>query len=481
MSKSFESVKALELKINTLFSGKISRNVFKFYADRFSVPKDVVCQYLKRRTATNYNTITSDLDHKLSLPYMFISVIKYLGLIFLMACFSKTLKVKRKSYSLLIDDIQHQSEIDKWSKLESHFNCKKTIFISRSKIVKANNNNVIYRLVSRGYDKKWIAKNILSLISSDIIFLIWYSLKLKINLVYLHSFFINDYLYYRSLFRLCNAKYMIQDRNLGRTNALKNYLFKDSGGIVSSCIQKNIAQHDGFALYYDIDLFFSYGVKTADDILSLGGRVNQTIPVGSYAMENSSLESKWVIKECYDIDIIYIGINAISSTRTDWSGYYSSITWLARLAKASNNLKIVIKHHPTWISDPRELKIIKDTGIEYLDNKLDSYDAASKSEIIITYGSSMGYELMGNGSNIIFLDPGECNPFINNFVHSDGNVISFYEDLESLVLKKRLSELKPKNLNPSDYCIVDGVVSKRIFDSLNSYEPKKNMLGNGML
>jgi len=480
MSKSFESVKALELKINTIFSGKTSDKVLNFYFSRFKLPQEVVSQYLKAKTARNYDTKLEKLDRQLLPSYVFISIIRYLGLILVISIFSKKQKGIKKSFSLLVDDIQHHGEVTRWKKLESKFGPENTVFISRSTSVNSGSKNLILRQVLRGYDRRFIFKNMVKFFSFDIIFLAWYSFKLKINLVNLHLFFINDYLYYRSLFSLCSAKYMIQDRNLGRTNALKNYLFKDSGGVVSSCIQKNIVQHNGFALFYDIDLFFSYGFKTADDIISLGGRVNRTIPVGSFAMENSSLESKRVIKERYEIDIIYIGINAITSTRTDWSGYYASITWLARLAKASNNLKIVIKHHPSWIPDQREFEIIKDTGVEYLDKKLDSYEAASNSEVVMTYGSSMGYELIGNGSNVIFLDPDECNPFINNFVHSDGNVISFYEELEALVLKKRPYVRKPKNVNPSDYCMVDGEVAQRIFDDLNAYEPK-NMLDNGVL
>ena len=363
--------------------------------------------------------------------------------------------------------------MERWQQLEAEFGAQKTVYIAKSTNIESTNSTIIYQKVLKGYDREFIVNNSLDFIGGDLAFLVWYSFKLKINLVHLHSFFLNDYLYYHSLFKSFSAKYMIQDRNLGRTNALKNYLFKQSGGIASSCIQKNIVQHDGLALFYDVEIFFSYGDKTLDDILSLGGRIDHACPVGSFAMEKSLLKlDKFNLKRSPDIDVFYIGINAITSSRTDWSGYYKSIAWLAQLASDSGNLRIVIKHHPSWVSDEKEFEIINGSGIEYLDKNVDSYECAYRSNFVITYGSSMGYELTGDGLNVTFLDPDDNNPFINQFVHIDDNVVNSYDDLKLLILGSRSAKPNPKMIMNSDYCYGASGVSRRIYEYLNSYELK---------
>ena len=270
------------------------------------------------------------------------------------------------------------------------------------------------------------------------------------------------------------AKYMIQDRNLGRTNALKNYLFKKFGGIASSCIQKNIVQHNEYALFYDTDIFFTYGNRTADDILDLGARIDKIIPVGSFAMESSHKNRARYSNQSEAqedvIDVLYIGINAVTSKKTNWDGYYESIKWLANLYKNEKTLNIAIKHHPSWVSDARELSITKNTHIKYIKETDDSYQVASQARVIITYGSSMGYELLGQGKNVFFIDPDEKNPFINKFVYRDKKVINNYEQFEFLIRSK---DKLHNNTKRDDYCNSEEHTSSRIHESLVLYSHKR--------
>ena len=167
---------------------------------------------------------------------------------------------------------------------------------------------------------------------------------------------------------------------------------------------------------------------------------------------------------------MYIGINAITSDKTNWEGYYESIKWLATFSSKHKDKKIIIKHHPSWLPDEREFNIIKDTNIEYIEKTADSYNIASQSKLIITYGSSMGYELIGFGLDVIFVDPNNANPFVNNFLYSSNNVIYRYDSFESLLKNTETQGLRRKETQPMDYCHPNDDISRRIHECLISYK-----------
>lgn len=474
MKNTFKTVKELEDSINSLFSSEDGELLIKFYIERFCLPKHVISQYLKQRLASNFNMKNLEYSRSVGLSHLFTSIIKYIGYVFVTLFYSKKINQNSVStYKLLIDDIQSGNELSRWNRLVSRFERNQSIFIARADNFEISEEaNILFRPSLKKYDRNILCSEILRFLFKDILILTWKSFKLRKNLIHIHTFLINDYLYYSSIFRNTKALFLIQDRNLGRTNALKNYLFKKFGGIATSCVQKNILQHNAFGLFYDIDIFFSYGEKTAEDILDLGGRIECVYPVGSFAMESSlklekdaSMEKSSKVEK---IDILYIGINAITSNKTNWDGYYESIRWLSKISKIADFNRILIKHHPSWSYDKKEAEIIKDTNIEYYDKDADSYLIASRSNLIVTYGSSMGYELMGYGAKVIFLDPNNSNQFINNFVHDDKNVIYEYERFESLALNPN----KPINagdaIKPSDYCLQNDDISLAIYEKLLS-------------
>ena len=471
-SKSFKKAAQLKDSIDTLLSGEYGLILFNFYDTRFKIPKEVLNQYLKLRISFSYDTKNAKFDNILSKSSIFLSTVKYIGYIFYVLFFSKVSN-KKFEHILLVDDLQHFGEIDRWLQLEKEFTVDKTVFIAKSHTVKPlNNNNILYREQLKDYDRSLLIKDLPRLLFSDLFFLILRSFKLNINLVHLHQYFINDYLYYKTLFKICSARYMIQDRNLGRTNALKNYLFKKSGGVAASCIQKNILEHNTSALFYDTDIFFSYGNKTSEDILALGARIDNVVPVGSFAMDNSihKLNLNPVPSKLFDI--LYIGQNT-KSTKTNWKFNYESIAWLVKLLGELPNLKIAIKHHNTWTGDDEELEITKNSGIKYIDFTTNSYQVGLQSNLVLTYGSSMGYELLSQGVKVAFLDPGNENPFINNFVYSDNIVINNYSNLKTYIQNDTTNIQNPIENNGKDYCYSEPGVSKRIYEYLYSYKATK--------
>lgn len=472
MNSTFKITKDLERDINLVLSSYHGKELIKFYSNKFDIPDLVCSQYIKQRLARSYSIKSSSYIPIMNKSRFFFSSLRYMAYVLLIFVFSKKVSNLKKKFILLIDDIQSENEFYRWRHLEKKFTTEGTVYVTRflSEDMSSKSNIVSHRNL-RGYDRTSVINIGIKEILGDILFLARSSRNLELNFFHIHSYFINDFLYYSTLFKECKADYMIQDRNLGRTNALKNHLFKLNGGIISSCIQKNIVQHNGNALFYDVDIFFTYGSRTSEDIMNLGARIDKLFSVGSFALNNSLNVSK--SKEKINrIDILYIGINAINSNKTDWSGYYESVKWLAKFSKKNSLLNIFIKHHPSWKEDKRELDIIQDSGIKYLDKSIDSYEAANQSTYIVTYGSSMGYELIGYNFNVMFLDPINDNPFINNFVHNDKNVINDYKSMELLLENIELFENKKKNFKKSDYCHHNENISDSIYQAFDNYRSK---------
>ena len=411
---------------------------------------------------------SNKFDMKLENAYIVISVLKYLFfLIYSLFLSRRRNQVEPKFFKLLIDGPFNagDSEINRWLKLESEFNYSNTVFISKSEMgseINLKHNISVYKAMFN-YDRKLLIRLLFKSFFYDIFFLVKNSINLGINLIHIHTSYVNDYLYYSNVFQDCRAKFMTQDRNLGMTNALKNYLFIRAGGELSSCIQKNIVQHNANSLFFDADILFSLGKKTAEDLFHFGARIDSVVPVGSLAMESMGVMPNQNVNAKKEIDILYIGINAVNAKKENYDGYYDSIEWLANLSITYPNLKILIKHHPSWNNDPTEFDIIKKSNIQYIDKELDSYQLSFKSNLIVTYGSTMGYELIGCGQKVLFFDPNNDNPFLIDSLNRSKYVIKDYNIAKSLLGKiDEIDYFESKE----NYCIPNTNVSKSIYQNL---------------
>ena len=415
---------------------------------------------------------SSKFDKKLNNAYIIVSIVKYLSfLIYTLLLSSRKEPIESNNFELLIEGIQSKSEIDRWLKLESKFNTDNTIFLARSdmdSIIKSKHNIFVYKTM-RNYETKIVNRLLFKSFFYDIFFLVRNSFNLGINLIHIHTLYVNDYLYYSNAFKECRAKFMIQDRNLGMTNALKNYLFKESGGLLSTCTQKNIVRANANNLFFDADIFFTLGKKTAEDLFALGARIDSVVPVGSLSMEHMGDIISQNDNNSKEIDILFIGINAVNENNEDRDGYYDSVKWLANLSIKLPNLGIFIKHHPSCNNDPIESEIVKNTNIKYIDKALNSYQPSFQSKLIITYGSTMGYELIGCGLKVLFFDPDQKSPFLISSLSGSKNTIYDYDAAQQMLSNiEEISIIK----NKTDYCICNTDVARSIYQYLIKQEDK---------
>jgi hypothetical protein len=246
----------------------------------------------------------------------------------------------------------------------------------------------------------------------------------------------------------------------------------------SSTLQKNIPPQGRNGLYYDSDIFFTLGDKTGDRPKKLGGRFDKIVPVGSLFFESEwhkTDNANFILKK--DWDILYVGINHRGAEFQDiyadyQDDYYEHFVWLANLSREHPTLRIGISHHTSNIRDVTEMELIRGTNIERLDSTLSSYRLAFQSRLIVTFGSTMGFEMLGCNVPTIFLDPGGRNwQFLPDTeepdiirIESFEELLAFWSMFESLEINS-MKMLTP-TFTPEDWCKKSDGVSASIFATL---------------
>ena len=134
------------------------------------------------------------------------------------------------------------------------------------------------------------------------------------------------------------------------------------------------------------------------------------------------MEGKWYkqkkdFSKITNIDILIIGINAPWPRGCINDDFYNSyykifLPWIKKISIDFPDQKIVYKHHNNFPGDTRESKLLSGSNIEILveDKSLNSsYALAFKSKVIISFGSTMIVELLGNNKEAYFVDPNGIN------------------------------------------------------------------------
>jgi len=444
---------------------------FNHYESRYSIPIGVLKQSLKKNIIRHYRYRSARFGEKLRLRTLPLSIVKNIGFLLLSLIYSRK-KRYNKHYKLIVDEIDQNVYLERFSKLINLFNKDDVLVIATADIdqEKFPDYNIKRLKLYKYHDLIEVIK----IIYYELCFGFWICLKtsfqLRINLFEQSKVIIATLIRYKSLFKECSADYLLQER-LYTTNAIKNHLFIKSGGSATSTMQKSILELDQMSYYIDIDYFFSLGEITAERAFEYGGRIDKVIPVGSYFMGYY-----WFNKPRHNkknIDVLMLGINTMNAyERLDkytefMDDYYKSIRWLVKFKKENPSYRIGIKHHSSAGNDIIENKIILNSGVEILPKEQNSYELAFESRCIITWGSTMGYEMNAHGVPSFFLDPGKRNTFLydlrnKNFQHI---LLDNYDDYQNYLvstidglINKDYGENLSKNL-----CLDSYNVSKKIY------------------
>ncbi len=445
---------------------------YDHYQKRYSIPLGVLKQSLKKNISQYYIYKSARFRNILKLSRIPISIIKYLGLLFLSLIFSRKNRFKNH-YRLIIDEIDQELYLRRFSRIINLFGEDNVLVIDTGDLnVSEFPNHKIEKLsLYKNHDRH----EILRTIYYELFFGFWICLKtsiaLKTNLFQQSFFIIKTILQYKSLLKYNSADFLLQER-LYTANAIKNHLFKASGGIATATMQKSILELCKMSYYIDIDYFFSLGNRTAERALDYGGRIQKVMPVGSLFMEYYWFSSQKSIEK--NIDVLMLGMNIMNEyERFDkynnfMNDYYGTIRWLARFKIKYPHYKIAIKHHASASDDKIENEIISGSGVQILPINENSYEFAFGSRCVVSYGSTMGYEMNAHGVSSFFPDPGNRCTFLPD---ADDNLIeglrlSSFDEYENKLLSFLTSNRNDAivSINQNDLCLESSEVSNTIYN-----------------
>ena len=145
----------LQAYLERSFGDSLQEGNQKIY-EALNVPKSVGQQYFKQVAARQYNFKKKKFCNFLNGSFAVISYLRLLGFFFLVLFRTKRWPKKtRLDVGLLIDDIQHYGETDKWLKLIHLFGDAKALVVLRNKLElpKSIDLNTLMLLNGRGYSR----------------------------------------------------------------------------------------------------------------------------------------------------------------------------------------------------------------------------------------------------------------------------------------------------------------------------------------
>ena len=457
--------------INNYTDQKELTDLYNYFEKSYQLPTPVAKQAIRQYIARSYLLKSGKFDSKLRIKNIPKSILRYGALVY--ALFFTKRKSKVKNFKLIIDDICAPHELERFEKLLNLVGKDKVLCITRD--INIEQDFPEYCIYNKKLFRDINLTDLLKSIFNEFFFGVWVvlkaSVKTKVNLFPASLEVIHSYLSFKALFESNSAEYVIQERHYG-TNAVKNYLFKQLGGIASTSIQKNILQTDPMFFYIDIDILFSLGTDGYSRAFEYGGRIDDVRPVGSLFMEYYWFNKKYEYKKKYDIAII--GINTsnayerLDSYNEFMDDYYSLYRWVAKLSIDNPEYSIVLIHHGSAGEDEIEDDILLGSNVRVLDKHDNSYKAVFSSKCAITYGSTMGYELNAHNLPTFFIDPSYRCSFLpeKGCDYIDKMRVDSYDNFHLL-----MNEIVGKNnvkaimQESSDmWCLESSEVSNRIYN-----------------
>ena len=389
---------------------------------------------------------------------------------------------KKKSYDLICDSVIYQSDIDRYITLVKKF--KKVCFIGPVKY-KSNSKNLIIDCFK--FNKFFLGNTNFSLKKRLLMFFLIFriliiSISSGVNLFYFLNILIYKILKYNYIYNNITSKYYIIGKFYD-TSAVQNYFFHKNGGVVTSCIQKNLCELS-ISCFIFTDVLFTQGLNHGKVCNKIGGKIKNFFPVGSLYMENLWYNKKKDLKKVPKCDVLLIGINvgANPSERTYrinenfHTSYYKYISWFKKLSIDFPDKKIFLKHRDNTIIDPIEKKILKNSNIKVLTKNKSingTYAYAYKSKLLFSFGSTMIMELLGSGKQGYYVDPEFKNlQWYHNIKFLKKYRIESYNKIKKIILANKFNKKISSNLR-NYFCLNSRYTSKKIASYFHNYKVEK--------
>lgn len=452
------------------------RRFYAHFEDLYGLPDDVVKQQLKTYIEQAYHYQKASFNWKMSyyaVPLAAVFFLNYFRNVLSASSHKPGVAIEERT--LMIDGLESKTELLRFGKLIDLFGKENTIAVGVVHFEVDSGYYTIFRPQSSFYDKDLVKSSLKKEVLKGMPLYIELSRKVKLNLVLVARSILDEYLYFYSLFQSYQTLFCIQERHYG-TSPIKNYLFKHFGGQYSASIQKNVHQLGRNGFYYDADILFTLGKRSIDRAIEYGSRIRKKIPVGSsfmgYYCDFQSKDFSEQSEKLYDI--VFFGINvSVGKFYCDaYDGflddYYQSFHWLVNYKKERPELKICVKHHSNNRADQLELDILRNGGVERIDQKMNSYKIGFQSRCVTTFGSTMGFELLAHGVPVFFIDPnGRCAtlPEIEDDVFRKFRTVSYSEFVAAMdnTLENKVEPIQP-HIPTDDYCLESKQTAQLIYN-----------------
>lgn len=436
------------------------------------IPQNTLISESKIILFKNFINQKGKFNKRFHFKFLFFDIIYFFSFIIYVIFYSKKItNSKRKTFELLVDDIDKNNSPDRFFSLKKKFS---TIFIFNSKknnYKKLNIYNFLkYKNCSRDIFFLKHPTNIVFIFFKTLVF----SLLTLNNLFPFTLDFIKKILKYETIFSEINSNFLIQERHYN-TSEIKNFIFKKKGGKKTCVVQKNILQMNGVGMYIYCDFFFSLGKNTADQLRKFGGKVEKIIPVGSLAMEMNFYKRKEVKLPKYDVLIFASDHN--KSFHSGYDNYYNEYLahydWIKNFSKRFPEYKLGIKLKKI-ITDQNVIKKFQNIkNVDFLFDRgfhSDSYYYGKNAKALCTWSSTLAFEFLGSRRKVYFLDPKFKNiSFLPNTNFIKMFKIPTYNEFEFKMLKmiKKTNErmIHSKSLSKK-FCFYSKNTSENIYSFL---------------
>ena len=477
-------------------------SLIRNYGDLFECPAEVLSFKAKQILSSKFNYRIGKFD----INFNFFSAIKDFLIISLLVIVLKAFKqkhIQQEKYDIILDDVEQIRQLFIFKKLLTKFNksiifTKKIFFNNNSELQKIKikfSNFFLLDETNRNINIIEFLKNNYKILKE--------SKKNNINFFIFFKPILFSILKYNYFFKKYNARFLIHDR-FYKTCPIRNYMFKKNGG-EKICLTQIHLVESSISLFCDIDVLLSFGKESfsKEKFIKLGGRINDILSIGSIQMESLYHDEK-KIKLPESFDIVFIGVNITTWTYVSEKmsqNYYKTIEWLKKISIKYPKLKILIKHHPSWLGDAQETEITQNSNIktlirnnkpsklDYLINKSlfyklkffientfmrndtsyykknESYHFLTQSKINLSFGSTMIIEGVGNDNPSYFVDPNlENSSHFSTLKNLDPLRISNFGMLEDIIKTNIENSSVDKKLDKKTICLESSSVSNRIYN-----------------
>ena len=463
------------VKENTIFQ-YLTENM----SQTLNIPKSIIEKRSNQIIFKNYNIEKKKFIFKnsfLSISKDFLIILS-ITLFLILSYFFKKKKVIKK-FDLICDGLSSNTDINRHKLLSKNFH---SILLLSNKRVDINNENT--KILFTKSEFLNLASIDLSLKRRLCLILIFFKIFLKsisygFNFLSILKVLIYDFIKYKKIYSQYSAKYYFTYKFYD-TNPLQNYLFKEAGGIKTSCFQKSLCILPLSCFVYS-DIFFSLGEEQGKICNDLGGEIKLFKPVGSFFIESTWLKQKKDLEKIPDIDVLIIGMNVpwqYSTAAEDFkNSYYNKfIPWIKKISEDFPDKKIFYKHQSNFIGDTKEKNLLSQTNVKIIinDDSINStYAWAFKSKINLSFGSTMILELNGNGKEAFFIDPDGLNhQWFHGIKDLEKYRIQNYESLKEVVENCNIEKNNSSSQNNSFLCLKSDNTSKVIAEILKEAKIK---------